>query len=475
MKNTTDMTEGVIWKQLLLFALPIFLSNLFQQLYNVTDSIIVGQFVGSNALAAVSSSGTLIFMFVGFFNGTAMGAGIIIAKYFGEKDYDNMRRAIHTDVALGLIAGLAVTVLGVFLSPCILKLMQIDSDIYADAVVYFRIYFAGSLANILYNVAVGILHAVGDSRHPLYYLMFTTVLNVGLDFLFVGAFNMGVGGAALATIISQAVNMLLAFTQLMGSHEVYKVRIKELRIHGDMLRSIIKFGLPSGIQNSVIGLANVIVQSNINSFGKYATAGFGAYAKIEGFVFLPITCFAMGIANFVGQNIGAKKYDRVKRCARFGIVCSITLAEFLGLIMWLFAPSLIGIFISSGTEGADEIINYGVTQIRTEAFFFCFLAFSHCIAGVCRGSGRAFAAMVIMLSVWCVLRITYITIIMNFVHEIQMIYWAYPITWGTSSVIYLIYYLKADWIHGFERRKKKLPTDSDGGNGQSENGQDAAA
>jgi len=449
------MTEGVIWKQLLLFALPIFLSNLFQQLYNVTDSIIVGQFSGGNALAAVSSSGTLIFMFVGFFNGTAMGAGIIIAKYFGEKDYVNMRRAIHTDILLGLIAGIVVTIVGVFLSPYILKLMQIDDEIYSDAVVYFRIYFAGSVANILYNVAVGILHAVGDSRHPLYYLMFTTVLNVGLDLLFVGVFNMGVAGAAVATIISQAVNMLFAFIQLFSTREVYKVKIKELRIHKDMLFSIVKFGLPSGVQNSVIGLANVIVQTNINTFGKYATSGFGAYAKIEGFVFLPITCFAMGIANFVGQNIGAKKYDRVRKCARFGIVCSVTLAEVLGLLMWIFAPNLVGIFISSDAEGATEIIYYGVLQMRTEAFFFCLLAFSHCIAGVCRGSGRAIVAMVIMLSVWCVLRITYISIIMYFVHEIQMIYWAYPITWGTSSVIYLIYYLKADWIHGFDKKKDK--------------------
>jgi len=455
MQSSNDMTEGVIWKQLLLFALPIFLSNLFQQLYSVTDSIIVGQFVGGNALAAVSSSGTLIFMFVGFFNGTAMGAGVVIARYFGAKDYSNMRRAIHTDVALGLISGVIVTVLGVFLSRYILVLMNIDESILDEAVTYFTVYFAGSLANILYNVAVGILHAVGDSRHPLYYLMFTTVLNVGLDLLFVGLLGMGVAGAAVATIISQFVNMTLAFIRLMRYDTVYRVRIKEIRIYKDIVVEIVKYGLPSGVQNSVIGLANVVVQSNINSFGAYATAGFGAYAKIEGFVFLPITCFAMGISTFVGQNIGAKKYDRVKTCARFGIACSLILAETLGALMWIFAPKLIGIFISADEEGAAEIISFGVTQIRTEAFFFCFLAFSHCIAGVCRGSGRALVAMIIMLSVWCVFRIIYITVIMHFVHEIQMIYWAYPITWGISSVIYLIYYLKADWVHGFEKRRPR--------------------
>lgn len=455
MKSSTDLTEGVIWKQLLLFALPIFLSNLFQQLYSVTDSIIVGQFEGGEALAAVSSSGALIFMFVGFFNGTAMGAGVVIAKYFGAKDYDNMRRAIHTDVALGLISGVVVTVAGVFLSRYILVLMNIDESILNEAVTYFTVYFAGSMANILYNVAVGILHAVGDSRHPLYYLMFTTVLNVGLDLLFVGALQMGVAGAAVATIISQAANMILAFIRLMAYDTPYRVRIKEIRLHKDMVVQIVKYGLPSGVQNSVIGLANVIVQSNINTFKAYATAGFGAYAKIEGFVFLPITCFAMGISTFVGQNIGAKKYDRVKKCARFGIICSVTLAECLGALMWIFAPQLVGIFISSEREGAEQIIGYGVTQMRIEAFFFCLLAFSHCVAGVCRGSGRAFVAMIIMLSVWCVLRITYISIIMQFVHKIEMIYWAYPLTWGISSIIYLIYYLKADWIHGFDGRKKK--------------------
>lgn len=453
--KNTSLTEGVIWKQLLIFAFPIFLSNLFQQLYNAADSIIVGQFLGNDALAAVSSSGNIIFMFVGFFNGTAMGAGVAISKFFGAKEYDKMQKAIHTDIAMGLIFGIILTVVGVVLSPYMLVWMNTDADILPQAVEYFRTYFFGVLTNVMYNIAVGILHAVGDSRHPLYYLIISSVLNVVMDILFVGVFNFGISGAAAATVMSQALSMVLCFIRLMRFNTPYKVYLSKIRIDAKMLKLILKFGIPSGIQNSVIGLANVIVQSNINVFEKYATAGYGSYAKIEGFAFLPITCFSMGLATFISQNLGAKQYDRAKKGARFGISCSLISAEIIGVVIWVFSPIFLRLFVDVDAEGSAEVIAYGVRQARTEALFYFLLAFSHCISGICRGSGKAAVPMVVMLSVWCVIRIIYITVAVSIFKVISVIYWAYPITWSISSIIFLIYYLKSDWIHGFDKKKAK--------------------
>ena len=451
------LTEGPIRRNLFLFALPIFLSNLFQQLYNSADSIIVGRFLGGDALAAVSSSGNLIFLMVGFFNGTAVGAGVVIARYFGAKKYDEMRRAIHTDLAFGLVAGIFLTVAGVLLTPVLLRLMNTPEEVLPQSITYFRIYFYGSLAVVLYNISVGILQAVGDSRHPLYYLIFSALLNVVLDLLFVGGFKMGVGAAAAATVISQAVSALLCLVQLLRTKEVYRISLKKIRFHKDMIGQILRFGLPSGVQNSVIALANVVVQSNINVFGSAAMAGNGSYSRVEGFAFLPITSFSLSLTTFIGQNLGAKKFDRAKSGARFGILCSVVMAEVIGVLIFALAPYLVSLFIDrSDPEQAlqvEEIIRIGTRQARTEALFYFLLAYSHCIAGICRGAGKATVPMIIMLACWCLIRIVYISIIVRFVDDISVIFWAYPLTWGLSSAIFLIYYLKSDWVHAFERRK----------------------
>ena len=453
-KKTVDMTQGSITKTLLLFAVPIFLSNLFQQLYNTVDSVIVGKFLGNNALAAVSTSGNIIFMFVSFFNGIAMGAGVAIAKFFGAKDEESVDRAIHTDFALGLVFGVLLTALGVTLTPFVLSWVNTDAEVMPNAVAYFRVYFSGVIFSVLYNICVGILHALGDSKHPLYYLIASSLVNVALDLLFVGVFGdtMGVGGAAFATLLSQALSFFLCVVRLTRLDAPYRLQIKKIRFHKDMLKLILRYGIPGGIQNSVIGFANTLVLASINSFGKEASAGYGSYVKIEGFAFLPITCFAMGISTFISQNLGAGLYDRAKKCARIGITCSLVLSEIIGVLFFVFAPQMIGIFVKEGDVGYEEILRYGVTQARTESLFFFLLAFAHCVAGVCRGAGKPVVPMVIMLSIWCVLRIAYITVILQFIPEVGMVYWAYPITWGISSVIYLVYYLKSDWVHGFDRK-----------------------
>lgn len=447
-KNT--LTEGPIWKKMLLFALPVFLGNVFQQFYNAFDSWCVGNFIGDDALAAVSSSGSLIFMMIGFFNGTAMGAGVVIARDYGARKYDSMRRAIHTNVAFGLVSGIVLTVLGVAFTPTILQWMGTPSDVLPQSVSYFRYYFCGAVFTVMYNIFVGILHAVGDSRHPLYYLIISSFINVVLDLLFVAVFQWGVGAAAVATTISQGVSAFLCCIRLVRYEGPYQLKLKEIRFHAQSMKDILRYGLPSGVQNSVIAMANVVVQSNINSFGKEAMAGCGSYSKLEGFVFLPITCFTQALSTFVGQNLGAGKHDRVKKGVVFGILCACLTAEGIGILSWFFAPQMIGIF-----NAEPAVVDFGVRHMRTICLFYFLLALSHCIAGVLRGAGKATVPMVTMLVCWCLIRVSYITVAVSFVPQLETVSWAYPITWTCSSIVFLIYFLKADWIHNFDRLKQE--------------------
>lgn len=444
MKKESNLLTGSIWRGIVVFAIPLFMGNLFQQLYNMVDSLIVGNFLGSEALAAVSSSGSLIFLLVGFINGTATGAGVIISRYFGAGDDESLKRAVHTDIAFGLAAGLLLTAVGILFAPQILVWMGTPAEVLPDSVAYFRVYFGGSIAFVMYNICMGILQAVGDSKHPLYYLMISSFVNVILDFVFVGAFGLGVWSAALATALSQAVSALLCFWRLVRKKEVYQVRIKEIRFHTDMLSQILRLGLPSGLQNSIISIANIVVQSNINAFGVLAMAGCGVYAKIEGFTFLPINCFAMALTTFVSQNLGAMQYDRAKKGAVFGIFCSVTLAELVGVVVYQFMPYFTVLF-----DDTPGVVDIASRQAHIEALFYCFLAFSHCIAGIMRGAGKSAVPMFVMLAAWCLIRITYITITVHFIPKIEVVFWAYPLTWSISSVIFLLYYLKGNWLYGF--------------------------
>lgn len=441
------MTEGPIWKRMILFAIPLFLGNLFQQLYNTADSLIVGNFLGSDALAAVSSSGSLIFLMVGFFNGISLGAGVVIARYFGAREKEKVQDAIHTTVAFGIVAGILLTAIGLIMTPTFLRWMGTPADVLKNSVLYFRIYFLGSIAFVLYNIFVGILQSVGDSRHPLIYLIISSVTNVVLDLLFIGVFRFGVGSAAVATILSQLLSAILCLIHLMCCKEDYQIHLKKIRFDFPMLKLIISNGLPSGFQNSIISFANVIVQSNINSFGKMAVAGCGAYSKIEGFGFLPITCFALSLTTFISQNLGARQYERAKKGAKFGVLCSITMAEIVGIIIFFTAPYLVAAF-----NNDPQVVAFGTAQARTITLFYFLLAFSHCIAGILRGAGKSTIPMFVMLICWCIIRVSYITVAVRIIPDIKVIFWAYPITWTLSSILFIIYYFKADWIHGFDRR-----------------------
>lgn len=446
-RKSISLTEGPVWKGILLFTLPLLTANLFQQFYNAFDSWVVGKFLGETALAAVSSAGNLIYMMIGFFNGVAMGAGVVIAKFFGARDYPAMNRAIHTDIAFGLASGVFLTVFGVLFTPTILVWMQTPAEVMHESVVYFRWYSWGIGFAVMYNIFVGILHAVGDSKHPLYYLIFSTFVNVILDLLFVAVLGFGVGAAAIATTVSQGISALLCFLHLIRGKDLpYRLNWRKIGFHGETLADIIRFGLPSGVQNSVIGLANVVVQSNINAFGAAAMAGCGANAKIEGFALLPILCFAQALTTFVSQNLGAHRHDRVKKGVTFGIACSMLMAQAIGILCYLFAPALIRIFNSD-----SAVVTYGTGHMRIICLFYSLPALSHAVAGILRGAGKASVPMVTMLACWCLIRVAYISVAVVRWPVLATVSWAYPITWVCSSVAFLIYLRRADWIHNFDR------------------------
>ena len=447
-RDATLMTSGDPKKVIFKFALPIFLSQLFQQLYSTADACIVSEFLGDNAFGAVASSGALIHLMISFFVGASMGAGVVISRYFGAREPERMSKAVHTSVLVSLLCGVLLTVMGTVLASFIPIWMKLDGKLVPYATTYLRWYFAGSLALVMYNTFKGIMNAVGDSRRPLYYLIISSVLNVFLDWLFLGPMGLGVEWAAIATAISQMVSAVLCLIQLTKKNTVYALCWSKLRMDREILREVLRYGVPTGIQNSVIGLANVMVQAHINTFEDVGTNACAAYARIQGFAFLPITSFSMSLTTYIGQNLGAKEYGRAKKGARFGIWCSMIMAEIIGVILFLFAEPFVKIFISD-----PESVAIAVRQSRIESLFFFLLSYSHCLAGIFRGAGKAVVPMFVMLGVWCVFRIAYITVAMKIDHNITWLFWAYPITWSISSLIYLIYFYTSDWIHGFEKKQ----------------------
>ena len=439
-KDNDLLLNGSISKGILLFAIPIFIGNLFQQLYNLVDSLIVGQYLGNSSLAAVSSSTALILLMIGFFDGLSIGSGVVIARYFGNKDVDKMQRTIHTCIGFAIIVGTLLTVSGIFLVPHILVIMDTPLDVLPQSITYFRIYFMGSLFFVMYNMTSSILRSVGDSVTPLKYLAVSSISNIVFDYILVGMMKMGVGAAAFATIMSQFISAFLCVRHLLKINSNYKLHISKIKIEKFYLKQILKNGIPAGIQGSIISLANVVVQSNVNHFGQYAVAGNGSYEKISGFTFLPITCFSLAISTFISQNLGAGNIDRMKKGAKFAIFTGVLLAEVIGVIIYIFIPDLIT-FFSEDTR----VIFFGVSKARICAAFSCLLAFSHIMSGILRGIGKAYVPMFIMITFWCVVRVTYLNIVVPIFPSMDTISWAYPLTWSMSSIVYLIYYLRIKW------------------------------
>ena len=446
-KTAINLTEGPIIKNLLLFAMPLFMGQLLQQCYNVVDAWVVGNFGDNDAFAAVSSAGSVTHLIVGFFNGISIGGGVIISKYFGAKEEENVVKSIHTVFLFGMIASILSTIVGLVLVPRMLVWMKTPESVIQNSLMYFQIYFAGVSTVIMYNICMSIMRALGDSVHPLYYLMFSSLVNVVLDLLFVAVFHWSVMGAAIATVIAQGLSVMLCIARMRKICDYTRLDFGKLRFYRDIMLEVIKQGLPTGIQNSVISIGNITVQANINSFGSYAMSGVGAFSKIEGFVFLPIMSMSMSLPTFISQNLGAKKYERAKKGAVFGIVSGMILAELMGIFMNLNASSLLGVFVDT-----TESILFGVTHIKVTSLFFFLLALTHCSAGVLRGCGKAFIPMVTMLVFWCGVRVAYVTAILKIIPEFQMISWAYPLTWTLSSIVLVGILLRLDWTKAFVKK-----------------------
>lgn len=441
MQKTTAMTEGNIWKQLFMFSVPLILGNLFQQLYNTVDSIIVGNYIGSEALAAVGSSGSLLNLLIGFCVGASAGAGVVISQYYGGKNPEGVHKAVHTTIAIAIVAGLFLTVAGIILSPLMLKAMGTPAEVFDQAVIYLQVYWGGILFNVIYNMAAGILNAVGNSRRSLIYLMIAAISNIFLDLLFVVVFKMGIVGAALATDVSQLLSSIFIILFLVRSKEVYRLKLKEIRFYDKMLGKIIRIGLPTGIQNIVISFSNVIVQSSVNSFGASVMAGFAAYVKIDGFNIMPVMSFSMAATTFTGQNIGAKKYDRVKKGMWVSLTMGVLYTIATGILLLLFAPQIIGVFTDN-----KEVVRYGVHILKFFCPFYYLLAIMHELSGTIRGTGKTVEPMMIALTSLCIFRVLWIMIVLRIEHRMDWLFIVYPISWLIGAVLTVLYAWKGKWM-----------------------------
>ena len=434
------MTEGNIRRKMLGFALPILAGYFFQQLYNTVDALIVGNYLDADALAAVTSTSSYTYLMIGFVAGCATGAGIIIARHIGGDSPEETEKAVHTAVALGLFFSVILTAAGILVSPAILRLMGTPETVFPRSCRYLQVYFAGAGALVMYNMFVSILQASGESRYPLLCLVASSLTNIVLDILFISVFHMDVEGAALATVLSEILSAVLVAVKLLRTKESIRLQPRRIRVDRSNLKYIVRYGFPTAMQGCVIDLSNMLIQSYINSFGRDAMAGIGASIKTEGFMFLPVTAFSMALTTFVSQNMGAKKTDRVREGARFGLLCTAGMLLTFGAIAYFLAPTLVSLFNSD-----PEIIRYGAGRTTTCAFFYCLCGFSHTASAVMRGLGKPMTPMLVMLICWCAVRVLVLFTLGQAVHDIRLIYWIYPFTWTLSTIVYL-----------FEFRKQKL-------------------
>lgn len=446
MEQSNLMTKGNITKQLFLFSMPLLVGNLFQQLYNTVDSIVVGNFIGNEALAAVGSSNSLINLIIGFFMGIATGAGVVIAQLYGAKNNKRLFTAVHTAAALTLIGGAVLIVLGVILSPVLLRAMQTPEEVMPNSVLYLRIFFLGSLFNLTYNMGAGILRGVGDSKRPLYYLCAACIVNIVLDVLFVVVFKWGIAGVGIATVIAQFVSAVLVVIQLMITKDAYKFNPKFMTVNRRMTKNILHMGIPSGVQSSIISLSNVIVQANINVFGAAAMAGCSAYMKIDGFVIMPVMSFGMAVMTFAGQNYGAKEYERVKSGAKAGMIISLIYTVPVSILLMILGEKMIGVFTTD-----MESIRCGVIMLKTLAPTYWTLSIVQVLTNMFRGAGSAIAPTLIMVGNMCGIRMIWVNIMAFLTHDLQAVLSGYPVSWITALVCTVLFAWKGNWMKGYKK------------------------
>lgn len=431
-----DMTEGSIAKQVILFALPLMLGNIFQMLYNTVDSIVVGNFVGTQALAAVGSTTMIVNMMVFFFNGFSTGAGVVIANHFGARDMKMLHKAIETTMAATFVLSALFTAAGVAAVKPMLRFMATPEDVFDEATIYLQIYIGGISGLLVYNMGSGILRAVGDTMRPLYFLILTSVLNILLDLLFVLGLHSGIEGVAWATIISQFISAFLILMLLTRSKDIYRLTWHELKIDRAILGGIFAVGLPAGIQSVITAFSNVFVQSYVNFFGSSCMAGWSCYNKLDQFVMLPMQSMAMAATTFVSQNIGAGKEERANKGTVVTVSMSVGVTAVIVTLLCLFAAPAVGLFSPD-----EAVIEFGVLFIRANCFFLLFNCVNHVLAGALRGRGDSKGPMIIMLLAFVGIRQAYLYVVTRYIANTPfLVGFGYPVGWTTCCIIELTYF-----------------------------------
>ncbi len=441
--NKNEITEGIIWKQLLIFFFPIVIGTLFQQLYNTVDAVIVGRFVGKAALASVGgSAAVLTYQVVMFFTSLANGAAVIISQFYGAKNSERLHTALHTAAAFSIIASILISAAGFLATPVLLSIMKTPADIMPDSIAYLRIYFLGITAMLIYNMGAGIMRAAGDSKRPLYYLIVCCILNIVLDIVLVVFFKMGIAGAAAATIISQAVSAILVVRALMVSYDLIKLVPKDIRIDFPLLISQLRIGLPGGIQSCMYGLTNIIIQTSINQFGTDTAAAWAAFGKVDSIFWAVSGAFGISITTFAGQNYGAGKLDRIYRSVRVCLGMSLALCGSILAALLVFAHPLLALFTSDET-----VIDIGAYMMLNIVPSYVIFIFVEIFTGALRGIGDVMIPTLITLGGVCLVRLPWILIVTPIRKELFTILVSYPIAWAATALLLVPYYFY---------RKKKL-------------------
>lgn len=440
--HRNDLTQGVIWKKLLRFFFPILIGTLFQQLYNTVDAIIVGRFVGTTALAAVGGSAAqIINLLVGFFVGLSSGAMVIISQYFGAHNRERLHDAVHTAIAFAIVAGAILTVVGILIAPWALRFVRNPADIMDESVLYLRIYFVGIVPLMLFNIGSGILRAVGDSRRPLYYLLICCALNIGLDILFVGRFQLGVAGVAWATVISLTVSAILILINLCTTDAPYRLRVNEIRLRGATLKRILHIGVPTGVQSAMYSISNLIIQAAINTLGTPVVAAWTTTGKLDGVFFAFSNSFGLTIMAFVGQCFGAGKYERMKKSIRVCMGLALGVAASISTLLLVFGRHWFHIFTSDAV-----VIDYAVEMLSYFAPFYVVWTFIEILSNALRGAGDAINPMVITIIGVCGLRILWALFVLPSWHTVMGASLCYPATWIATALAFVLYYCKSNWL-----------------------------
>ena len=450
---TNGITEGVIWRQLLLFFFPILLGTFFQQLYNTVDAMVVGRFVGKEALAAVGGTTSVIInLFINLFMGISSGATVVISQCYGARDLERLHRAVHTAIAMALAAGAVITVVGAVGSRWALQAMGTPADVMDYAASYLQIYFLGTVASFIYNMGSAILRAVGDTRRPLYFLIAACMTNIVLDLLFVVGFHWGVAGAAIATILSQVVSAVLVSLSLLHKDTVYQVQPRQVRIYGPELKKLLAIGLPAGLQSDMYSISNILIQSSINSFGTNIMAAWSAYGKLDSFFFMASNAYGVSMTTFVGQNFGAQRFDRIHKAVRVCALFHLGTSLLFSGAYWAFGRPLLSLFVTD-----PEVLSDGMLMIHMLApTFFTFMGVE-VLASTIRATGETLPSMLLVSGGVCGLRVVWILALLPFFHDIRVVLVSYPLSWSLTSLLFLVYYLRGNWLRRQCRRMGFVP------------------